>query len=82
MARHYTLRNDFHGTECRVRCEGLQHIYHTVVLTLSKSQAARAKRVLCGMHGCTCSDECGTRGRQYTDLHYADRKAIEIEVAR
>ena len=64
----YTLRNEFHNTECNVRCEGLSHIHNVVEIQLTKSQTKRVRRALCGIDGCTCAEhECGIRGRQYTD---------------
>lgn len=52
-----TLRNDFHGTEARVR-EGL----------LSARQVRRAWRKLCGMQECRCSGYLGARGPQECDV--------------
>lgn len=49
-----TLRNDFHGTEVTLRAEPGQ--------VLSLGQAARARRTLCGIAGCTCGNDLGMRG--------------------
>ncbi len=67
MATTYTLQNDFHHTEVRVRTTGLQHIHGEVTLRLSRNQIKRAKRELCGIDDCTCSGEVGTRGKQVAD---------------
>ena len=59
-----TLNNDFHGTEVTIRCEVLSHIWHTATIYPSARQIKRAKRELCGVEGCACSDDAGCRGRQ------------------
>ena len=66
--RLYTLSNDFHNTECRVRCEGVSHIHGEATIRLTPTQSKRAARALCGHNGCTCADQdCGVRGPQSTD---------------
>ncbi len=50
-----TLTNDFHNTELNVVPQNGK---------LSVSQIKRAKRALCGVSGCACSGDIGTRGRQ------------------
>jgi len=52
-----TLRNDFHRSEARVRIEGIPG-------NLSPAQVQRARKVLCGLHDCTCG---GVRGPQSHD---------------
>ncbi len=59
-----TLTNDFHGTEVTIRTEVLSHIWHTSTIRPTLGQIKRAKRVLCGIDGCTCSGDLGTRGPQ------------------
>ncbi len=49
----FTLRNDFHGTSVRVRGG-----------EMSRATVNRVKRTLCGIKGCTCSGQLGTRGEQ------------------
>jgi hypothetical protein len=49
------LTNDYHNAEVRLMPKDNK---------LSIRQIKRAKRVLCGVDGCTCSNEFGTRGRQ------------------
>jgi hypothetical protein len=74
--RTYTLRNDFHNTECRVRCEGLSHIYGEATIRLSDAQIRRARRALCGIADCKCATHaCGIRGPQTTD----DGKRLVVE---
>ena len=64
----YTLRNDFHHTETRVRCEGLSHIHHTSEIRLTDSQSKRARRALCKVADCLCAkQDCGIRGPQRAD---------------
>lgn len=62
--RTYTIRNDFHNTEVRVRCEGLSHIYGECTIRPTIRQLQRIRRVLCGERDCTCG---GIRGLQRTD---------------
>jgi len=50
-----TLKNDFHNTSVTLRLRGN---YPTA------SQVKRAKKVLCGISGCTCSNVMGMRGQQ------------------
>lgn len=50
-----TLTNDFHNTEAVLRVNSE---------SLSPAQVKRAKRLLCGVEGCTCSGEAGERGAQ------------------
>ena len=56
-----TLRNEFHHTSCRVRGEIVDG-----VLTLSRQQILRTKRLLCPFsRSCTCgTSDSGTRGPQ------------------
>ena len=55
-----TLRNDFHNTEAKVRCESGER--------LSLTQVRRAWKALCGIESCTCNDGLGTRGPQEVDI--------------
>lgn len=71
-----TLRNDFHNTEVTLRAEVLSHIWHTATIYPSKAQAKRAKKVLCGISGCTCSNDFGTRGPQAL----ADGKKLVVDM--
>jgi len=52
-----TLRNNFHNTTCRVNVKPGE--------VLSYHQLRRARFHLCGIDGCTCSNETGTRGQQW-----------------
>jgi len=51
-----TLTNNFHGTSANIRA--------AIGDELTASQIKRAKRELCGIHGCTCSGPAGARGKQ------------------
>lgn len=51
-----TIRNDFHGTEVRLRAD--------IGGTLTTAQVRRAKARLCGIENCTCSGDAGERGEQ------------------
>lgn len=74
MAR-VTLTNDFHGTSTTLICETLLHIHNEVTIYPSVSQIKRAKKSLCGIDGCTCSDSAGTRGRQE---HNGKRLVVDV----
>jgi hypothetical protein len=67
MPKLVTLTNDFHNSSVQLRLHVLQHIHGQCTVYPSKSQIARAKRVLCGTPGCTCSNDVGTRGKQTID---------------
>ena len=74
MAR-VTLTNDFHNTSTTLICETLSHIWNEVTIYPSVSQISRAKKSLCCIDGCTCSDDAGTRGRQE---HNGKRLIVDI----
>ena len=71
---NYTLRNDFHRTECTIRSRETHPISDYVELVLTDYQTRRLKRELCGMADCCCSGDVGTRGRQLSD----DGKPIAV----
>lgn len=48
-----TISNDFHNTTTRTRLG-----------RKTESQMKSLKRRLCGVSGCTCSDDIGSRGKQ------------------
>ena len=48
-----TISNDFHGTSTKTS-QGRK----------TESQMKAIKRRLCGVSGCTCSDDIGSRGHQ------------------
>lgn len=54
------LRNDFHNS----------HVFLDVTegKPLSYGQIKKAERRLCGVKGCTCSGELGTRGPQEVEI--------------
>ena len=54
MTRTITLINDFHNTDVTLRPRGGW---------LSKDQVRRARRMLCGVTGCTCGGNAGERGK-------------------
>ncbi len=56
-----TLKNTFHGTSINLRPRDSR---------LSVHQVRRARRILCGIDGCTCGGPCGERGAEY--VTYAD----------
>ena len=70
-----TLTNDLHNTSTTLICETLSHIYNEVTIYPSVSQIKRAKKALCGIDGCTCSGDAGTRGRQE---HNGKRLIVDV----
>ena len=53
------IRNDFHNTEVTLVAKSVyKGVWH-----LTRSQVNRARRVLCGVAGCTCGGVLGQRGR-------------------
>ena len=62
-----TLKNQFHGTEVTLNAKETDNGY-----LISKSQGARAKRELCGIHTCTCGDELGQRNHGYYIVHQSN----------
>jgi len=70
-----TLRNDFHGTECTMRCETSWGTWNEYSISPSVAQIRRAKKELCGIAGCTCSSDAGNRGPQ---THNGKRLTIEL----
>jgi len=57
-----TIYNDFHSTEATLHVKDDNFI--------SASQVKRAKNKLCGISGCTCSDDIGQRGPQEHDIAF------------
>ena len=55
MAR-IILKNQFHGSEVALNAKKNKGTYY-----ISKWQAARARRELCGISDCKCGDEVGQR---------------------
>jgi hypothetical protein len=55
-----TLRNDFHNSEVTLRAVAGQE--------LSLLQVLRARRILCGIKGCTCGGNLGERGQQAVEV--------------
>jgi hypothetical protein len=62
-----TLKNDFHHTSVELRVEVLDFVFDFGVPFISKSQALRAKRKLCGTPECIC--DCGAYGQRGRQLH-------------
>lgn len=58
-----TLTNDFHSTAFTL----LASVTDAGEWRLSGHQVDKARRRLCSVEGCTCSDEAGTRGRQISE---------------
>ena len=70
-----TLTNDFHNSSINIRCEVLSHIHNVATAYPNASQIKRAKKALCGVSGCCCSRDDGTRGKQ--DI---DGKTLEVDL--
>jgi len=58
-----TIRNDFHGTEAKVRAPG-------GVAYLSRQIERRVRRQLCGIAGCKCGGILGERGPQEVTIGF------------
>jgi hypothetical protein len=73
-----TLTNDFHNSAVVLRCEVLQHIHNELTIYPTVYQIKRTKRKLCGIAGCTCSNDIGIRGKQHHNGKplIVDRSAI------
>jgi hypothetical protein len=56
--RTIELRNTFHNTTTTVRL----HVNSDGTRWLSKGQAKKTRKKLCGIKGCTCGDVIGQRG--------------------
>ncbi len=66
-----TLTNDFHNSSIILYVPTLSHIHNEIeVQSITKHQAAKARRKLCGIKGCTCGGAFGQRGRQETNGKY------------
>lgn len=60
-----TLTNDFHNAEVNLRVRALWNGVELEIPSISKSQAAKARRSLCGIADCTCGGAFGQRGNQF-----------------
>lgn len=58
------LSNNFHNTETTIFGE---EIINTNIITITRTQAIRARRKLCGVAGCTCGDVAGCRPQMVED---------------
>jgi hypothetical protein len=65
-----TLTNDFHGTSVNLRAK--------IGDVLTMEQAARARLVLCGIHGCKCGGCLNQRGKQTVGLRYTNLADVQI----
>jgi len=60
-----SLRNEFHGTETHIRLSQFPtSSRHAGLYRVTRQQALRAKRALCGIAGCVCGGAFGERGTQ------------------
>jgi len=60
-----TLHNDYHNTQVNLIARNGR---------LSQRQLDRAKKELCGIPGCQCSDMAGIRGRIHTPDYDFDQE--------
>lgn len=56
-----TLSNSYHGTSVNLNAEYLGQQSGHGRWRLTAGQVKRSKSVLCGVSGCTCSDDLGLR---------------------
>ena len=68
------LTNDFHDTEINILAR-IPAGSDQVLIT--RSQVQRARRVLCGVKGCTCGDVAGCRP-QIVDDSYSDVFQVRV----
>ena len=59
------LSNDFHNSETTAMAKVIREAGQIITCELSARQVKRIQSELCGIGGCTCSNELGTRGSQY-----------------
>jgi hypothetical protein len=74
-----TLTNDFHNSSVTIRCEVLSDLPSGAAFATaypSASQIKRAKKALCGVAGCCCSNAAGIRGQQKTSWG----KRLEVDL--
>lgn len=55
-----TLTNNYHDTTVR--------LHANIGDTLTVNQVKRARRVLCGLSGCSCGGNLGERGKQAVEI--------------
>lgn len=55
------LKNDFHNTEVNLNVKNWN---------LSANQIKRARKILCGIDGCTCGNVAGMRGSDNPDIEF------------
>ena len=92
-----TLTNDFHQTSATIRpteitAEMVSHADRTSALTLqryigkyliTRRQAKRAKKALCGMRDCCCGGQFGDRGsaQYFSVLNETYNRDYVIDIA-
>ncbi len=59
--KNLVLKNDFHNSEVTLRVNHAGEIEVDDVIKLSAGQVKKAQNTLCGIDGCLCSGELGTR---------------------
>jgi len=68
-----TIKNNFHGTEARVR-------FSSLPATLTAGQIKRVRRALCGMTDCSCGGNLSERGPQDVVIEQtADGCGVRLE---
>jgi hypothetical protein len=75
MFKKLVLKNNFHNNQATFRVEHKGKIEVDDVITLSASQIAKAKRLLCGGGDCLCSGELGAR----SDWHELDGMEVKLQ---
>lgn len=68
MSTTYTLSNDFHGTEAKVRPVPITEGRFAGMHKISRKTALRLRGELCGISGCTCGGNFGERGGVMLDV--------------
>jgi hypothetical protein len=75
MKTKLTLTNDFHHTSVNVQATDAGA---PGVSRLSKSQAAKCFKALCGVAGCTCGGELGERGMPHLHSEKHDDGTVDL----
>lgn len=58
-----TLKNDFHNSEVSIRQRKIAEGRFLGNYLITRSQALRSRRILCGVSDCTCGGNFGERMR-------------------
>jgi len=75
MYKKLVLKNDFHNTEATFRVQHNGEVEIDDIITLSANQIRKSQKLLCGIDGCSCSGELGTRA----EWHELDGEEVKLQ---